>query len=94
MRGALRGWARRAFTRFTRNERVRAAIFPYLQRSPVAAMLVLRITRAIKGNVDQDAPVPEGPVTGQLADMSEPARQVFEDLQRHCAAVLPQAPPR
>lgn len=85
---ALRGWARRAFTRFSRNERVRAAIFPYLQRSPAAAMFVLRVTRAIKGQADPDAPIPQVPVTGRLADLSEPAREVVEDLRRHCAAAV------
>lgn len=94
MMGALSARARRAFTRFTRNERVRAVIFPWLQRSPAAAMLVLRITRAIKGGVDLDAPISQVPVPGRLTELTEPARQVLADLQRHCAAAPRDAEPR
>jgi len=92
--GALSERARRAFTRFTRNERVRAVIFPFLQRSPAAAMFVLRVTRAIKGSVDLDAPISQVPVPGRLTELTEPAREVFADLQRHCAAASPDAGPR
>ena len=94
MMGALSARARRAFTRFTRNERVRAVVFPLLQRSPAAAMLVLRITRAIKGGVDIDAPISPVAVPGRLTELTEPARKVLADLQRHCAAAPPDAEPR
>lgn len=94
MMGALSQWARRAFTRFTRNARVRAVIFPFLQRSPAAAMFVLRITRAIKGGVDLNAPISRVPVPGRLTELTEPAREVFADLQRHCAGAPPDADPR
>ena len=91
MMAGLSAFARRAFTRLTRNARVRALIFPLMQRSPAAAMFALRVTRAIKGGVDLDVPPPQVPVPGQLAELTEPAREVFADLQRHCAAGSPDA---
>lgn len=73
---------RRAFTRITRNERVRAWIFPLLQRSPAAGMFALRLTRAIKANAAMEAPVALVAVPLQLAGLSEPARRVLDDLER------------
>ncbi|ROZ77463.1 hypothetical protein [Ramlibacter sp. WS9] len=77
---------RRAFTHITRNERVRAWIFPLLQRSPAAGMFALRLTRAIKGNAATDAPIATVAVPRQLTGLSEPARRVLNDLERWRAA--------
>jgi hypothetical protein len=45
-------------------------------------MFVLRLTRAIKGSAALEAQVPAVAVPRQLANLSEPARAVLEDLER------------